>query len=87
MSPHLTEERNAALSITENSIDFLSLFNDLWRLLDLLSEDVALDEVGKPYSQLVGDELFSRHRKDFCIGCQRVSDFIEVCTYGLTPRE
>ena len=44
----------------------LGLANDGRRLGDLLAEDVAFDEPGQPYRQLVLDELASRDGEDLC---------------------
>ena len=44
----------------------LGLANDGRRLGDLLEEDVALDEPGQPYRQLVLDELAGRDGEDLC---------------------
>jgi len=43
--------------LLQHSIDLRFFLNELGWLHDILSEDVSLDEVRKPDSQLMGDEL------------------------------
>ena len=53
-------------SLHRLDIDLIGLFDDLRWLHDVLSENVSLDEVWKPHSQFMGDEVLGWDREDLC---------------------
>lgn len=57
-----------ASSASIRRVRLLGLLDDWWRLHDLASEYVSLDEVWKPYGQLVMDEVLCWDREDLCNG-------------------
>ena len=69
-----------------NSVCLLTFF-DKWPWLDdLLSEDIALDKIRKPYGRFVGDKFARWEREDLCKRRrQREARVVErgFNTYGL----
>jgi hypothetical protein len=47
-------------------IDKIGLLDDWRGLFDLLAEDVSLEEVRKPHSQLIVEETLGWDREDLC---------------------
>ena len=62
----ILQSRSSASLCTDSSINFSMMLNDLRRLRNVLAEDMTLEEVGQPHSQLVMQKLFGRNGEDLC---------------------
>ena len=59
-----TGSRLGSLLVLKHLLNMILLLENGRRLCNLLTENVPLDEIGKPHGQLVADELLCWYRED-----------------------